>query len=79
MSIFQNVDSSGNFSYELRYSHHSDGWQMNSISIQRRDHQIFSKKNLAGVYRAEAVLLEQGVNMCEAVITRFNLKPLLHA
>ncbi len=79
MSIFQTADRSGNFCYELRYSHHSDGWQMNNISIQRRNHQIFSKKNLAGVYRAEAVLLEQGVNMCEAVIARFNLNSLSHS
>ena len=70
MPTYQTSDSSGAFIYELKYSHHSDGWQMNSISVLRSDNEVFSKKDLAGVYRAEAVLLAQGVSMCEAVIAQ---------
>lgn len=75
MSSYQTKDSSGKFTYELKYSHHSDGWQMNSVSILRCNSEVFSKKNLAGVYRAEGVLLAQGVNMCEAVIARLSSSP----
>lgn len=77
MSTYQTSDSSGNFSYELNYTQHADGWQMNSISISERNSEIFSKKNLAGVYRAEAVLLAQGVNMCEALIACRSAHPSL--
>ncbi|MDR6397279.1 hypothetical protein ACTOWA_04870 [Herbaspirillum seropedicae] len=72
MSTYQTANSTGEFNYKLKYSHHSDGWQMNSISVLRSDNEVFSKKNLAGVYRAEAVLLAQGISMCEAVIARLS-------
>ncbi|MFS2114807.1 hypothetical protein [Herbaspirillum frisingense] len=78
MSTYQTTDSSGNFSYELKYTQYADGWQLNSVSILERENEIFSKKNLEGVYRAEAVLLAQGVNMCEALIACRSAHPSLN-
>lgn len=67
MISYQTADSSGSFSYELDYSKDGSSFVMNSLRIQHQGKTVFSKQRMAGIYSTEAVLIAQGLNMCEAV------------
>lgn len=71
MQTYQTADSSGEFYYELTYSQDPFGFRMHSICVKQGDQIKFQKKQLGGFHKTEALLLAQGINMCEAVANHF--------